>query len=390
MLRPWLFLLGYVSFSVRAVDVPYVVELLGRNGMVYGDISFDGEYASFDCTLFSAWAIERLLKERGIDFETDRGHGVPCILWRYRHRYGVLLGIFIFLFLLIGSNFIIWDVRVIGNTTLDEEDVKAELKACGFGVGEFIPSIDTPMLESTVLINSDSIAWISINIVGCVAEVEIQEAVPEPPENEFYCTDLVADMDGVIELFEDTRGNALVNIGDSVKKGDVLISGYYPEDEYVGERFTVAKGKVLARTKRDFFVSIPLKYEKKTYTGRKKCEKYFILFEKEVKFFTNSRNLYANCDTISTVEYFELPGGVLLPFGIRTVEYAEYENTSAVRSEESAIELALYTLRCQMSGVEDGTLVKKEISSELTEAAYNIRCTGEYIENIAVVTERKE
>ena len=45
-----------------------------------------------------------------------------------------------------------------------------------------------------------------------------------------------------------------------------------------------------------------MKYDKKVYTGRKKIKKSLIFFEKEVKFFGNSRNLYASCDKIDVVE----------------------------------------------------------------------------------------
>jgi similar to stage IV sporulation protein len=156
---------------------------------------------------------------------------------------------------------VLWDIRIIGNVEVDAEKIKEDVRSCGLREGDLLLSVNTPELENLVLIESDHVAWISINIVGNVAEVEIREETEEPLEENIDYADLVADRDGVVELFEETRGNALVNIGDSVRKGDVLISGYYPADETVGERYTVAKGKVLARTEREFSVSVPLEYE---------------------------------------------------------------------------------------------------------------------------------
>ena len=138
-------------------------------------------------------------------------------------------------------------------------------------------------------------------------------------------------------------------------------------------------------TERYFETSIPLIYDKKVYTGRKKTEKYMILFGKEVKIFGNSRNLYEKCDTINTVDHAELWRGVLLPFGVRTVEHLEYREICAERSETEAIELALYRLRYIMEdGVRDGTLIKKRISGSLTDEEYKVSCHASYIEDIAV------
>ena len=187
-------------------------------------------------------------------------------------------------------------------------------------------------------------------------------------------------------------GERILAVAGCVKKnvkGDILVSGYYPADETVGERYTVAKGKVYARTVREFEVSVPLTYERKSYTGEEKTKKYLILFKKEIKIFGNSRNLWGNCDTINTVEYFETFGGDTLPFGVRTVKYLAYVTETVRRSEESAVELALYMLRCKMAeDVPDGTLVKKEISGEFIDGEYRLICRAEYIENIAKTVER--
>ena len=96
------------------------------------------------------------------------------------------------------------------------------------------------------------------------------------------------------------------------------------------------------------------------------------------------------CDTINSVEYFETLFRDTLPFGIRTERYLEYVTETVTRSEESAIELALYMLRCKMAdGVSDGTLIKKEMIGEFAHGEYRLVCKAEYIENIAVTVERE-
>lgn len=390
MLHPFIFLFGYVRFSLPKDEAAEAVELMSALGRVYRKFTFAGDCALFDTTFCSYKKLLYLFEAHGLHAKVESRHGLPHLAWKYRKRYGILVGAILAMVMIVMSGMIVWNVRVVGNTSLDERQVKDALRKSGLDTGMWIWEIDTPVLENRILIENDEIAWISINIKGSVAEVEIREAVPEPPDEEFFSADLVATSDGVIEWFENTRGNSLVSVGDTVSAGDILVSGYYPADETSGERYTVAKGKVYARTVRNFEVSVPLTYERKMYTGEQKSKKYLVLFKKEVKIFGNSRNLWANCDTINTVEYFETPSGDTLPFGVRTVRYAEYVTETVQRSEESAIELALYMLRCKMAdGDIDGTLVKKEINGELVDGEYRLTCRAEYIENIAKVVERE-
>ncbi len=386
MLHPLRFLFGYVRICAPREHAEAVVELCRRTGRVYRKFSFSEEYITFECSALSERGFMRELAAAGIPASVVSRHGLPNLLYRYRHRYGIFAGAAIFLFIILFSGQLVWDVRVVGNSRLTEEEVEAVLEECGLSVGMPWRGLRTPVIETEVLLASDDIAWVSINLLGSIAEVQIIEDKPMLPEDKYFVADLVAERGGVIEWLEDTRGFEVAEIGQRVEAGDVLISGTYPEDEDMGARYTVAKGRVYARTERDFSVTVPLEYEQKEYTGREKCEKYFIFFKKEVKFFGNSGNLYAEYDTINTEEYIELAGGIFLPFGVRTVRYAEYENSAAARSEASAVELALYTLRCQMeSQVPEGMLLTKALSATLTDTEYILNCKAEYIENIATV-----
>ena len=390
MPHPLNFLFGYVRISLPKDRAAEAVQIMALAGRVYRNFVFSGDEALFDTPFFAYKKLLRLFDAHEIPSSVKSRHGLPHVAWKYRKRYGIFLGAALASVMVILSGMIVWNVRVVGNSSLDEKQVKEALKQSGLDVGMWIWEIDTPVLENRILIENDEIAWISINIKGSVAEVEIRESVPEPPDEDMVCADVVAVTDGIVEWIENARGNILVTAGDTVSAGDILISGYYPADENVGERYTVAKGKVYARTTRCFEVSVPLTYERKRYTGAQKSKNYLVFFKKEVKIFGNSRNLWKNCDTINTVEYFETLSYDTLPFGIRTQRYLEYVTETVTRSEESAIELALYMLRCKMAdGVSDGTLVKKEITGEFVDGEYRLVCKAEYIENIAVAVERE-
>ena len=364
------------------------MNLCREQGFLYRNFEFCEEYACFECPVGTAKKLQEACGVRGIAVVSRYERGVPSLLKRYRHRYGVFVGALLFCAIVIASQLVIWDVRVEGNERLSDAEIKEELRENGLSVGAWRASLDIDGIENRTLVYSDEISWLSVNVIGTVANVEVRECEEiEERAPEYAAANLVAAKSGVIEGFEDVRGNIAVEIGEAVGKGDLLVGGLYGSEEKPSH-YTCARGKVFARTEREFLVEIPLEYQKKTYTGEVKVEKYMIFFEKEVKFFGNSRNLPASCDTIDTVEYWETPLGAHLPVGIRTVRYYAYAEETARRSESAAMELAYYTLRCQMEETLAGAeLLRKQVSAEIGETAYVLKCYTECIENIAVTQE---
>ena len=389
MRRIMLFIFGYAELRADRALAPLIMNLCMEKGYVYRDTRFEGDSIYFNCSLSVARKLAAECEARGIEIELLRERGVPALLGRYRHRYGVFAGLALFAAIVFFSGTVIWGIKIDGNRELSDREVLSELRRCGLSVGSVKSKLDTNSVENRVMISSDKISWISVNIIGTVAEVEIRETEVEEEREEYLASNIVAARDGQIELFEDVRGNIVLNIGDFVRKGELIVSGLY-DSQTQGIRYTSARGRVLARTERDFLAEIPLKYEKKVYTGRVFTEKYLIFFEKEIKFYGNAGNSYENCDTIDTVEYVNFFSAGELPVGIRTVKRMEYAYESAERTPEEAEALGDYKLECQLSSLSrSAELLKKSRESELTETAYITKCHVECIENIAEQREIK-
>ena len=388
MLHPLLFLVGYRRMRISRSYAGEVLNLCQHQGYVYRDFQFEGDCGYFLCSYRMAKKLMEACRDRGIPLAVEQDFGIPALLFRYRRRWGIFAGLALFLGIVFWSGQVVWSIRVDGNVELEEWEVIEQIELCGMGVGDRIRSLDTGIIENRVLIESDTISWISINMVGTVAQVEIREFIDECEKDPPYvAANVVAERWGVIDHFEEVRGNVAVKIGDVVSERDLLIGGLY-DIEGGGIRYTCANGKVFARTERQFEEIIPLQYEKKEYTGRIKTEKYWIFFGKEGKFFGNRGNSNDSYDIINTIEYFELPGEVLLPVGIRTVRYVEYETVDAERTPAEAEELAYYRLRCEMENqIPEGELIRKRLTTSLDEDTYTLRCTANYIENIAQVKE---
>lgn len=397
MLHPFLFFVGYTRFSVCADSAAAFVELCGelsvscRSEGFKADKQNGDQRAVFICSAFSTRRIINAAKTRGIDFLSVERCGAPHLIassFFSAKRAGLTVGLVIAVFMIISSSGVIWDVRINGSERLEDAHILSLLAANGVCVGTPKSKLETSVIENKILMASDEIAWLSINIRGTVATVEIKEALPSPPKNDFEASNLVSNANGTVERFEDIKGNLAVSLGEPVSKGQLLVGGIYDSNAFSGIRYTRARGKIFARCEKDFHIEIPLDYNKKVYTGAKKTKKSLIFFKKEVNFFGNSRNSYTSCDKIITERYFDLFGLGKLPFGIRTETCFEYETERARLEPEVALEQALFTLSQRI--IEDSPeyeLLRKQTSTEITDTALILDCHVVCLQNVAVEQE---
>lgn len=340
---------------------------------------------------FRLSAFRKLKKEahaRGFEFEVKKMQGIPSILERYKHRYGILLGVTMACALVFLSQQFVWDIDVVGNEKITSSEVREILNRYDFSVGSYIPSVNTDKIENKLLIDSENISWISINIIGTVAEVQIRERASEEKETVSQRpANLVAEKSGIVQEVRIYKGNVIVKSGDFVEKGDLLVSGLF-DSERVGFRYTRSAGEVYAKTTTEYFIEIPYKYEEIEYTGSEYCDQYLNFFDLSIKISKNSGKKDTFYDKIDIVENYALPDGTSMPFSIHTVKYLEYEKISKDRDRESAEELAYFRLSEELSKMaEDSVIIRKTITPRVGEKSFSLYCVVVAIENIAVTSE---
>ena len=382
------FFFGRVCVSGEARCATALLNLL----MTYG-ISYEG--LSLREGRVWLWMSERafrrlaeLCDSEGICLTVEKRRGLPQLARRYGKRIGLLVGALMAIVILFWGSRVVWDVRVTGNVTLDDHAVLEMLSECGLTSGTYLPTLDTDLVESRMLLSHREVCWISINIRGTTANVEVLETVFGDVEESSYAN-LVSSRDGQIERVEVYEGNAIVKVGDVVREGDLLVSGIYDKG-LLGSRVTRARGEIYARTVRSFDVEIPLSGTEKVYTGREWTEKYVNFFGKRIKVFANTGNVGAECDIIYRDNGVSLPSGAILPIGWQGIVYREYREEPIVLENEEAMERAFSALAETLDTFVTDTgaeLLSKAVTYELDEDAYRIHCTVICIENIALVRE---
>ncbi len=383
------FFCGWTRFSADGGQATAILDLCMRYGMVYRHWRADPQTGQvrFDMTSYTAALFCRRCREEQICVSILRRGGIPHLMRQYRHRVGLFLGVALGAGILLASSQVLWDIRISGNETMTIRQVRAELAASGFHIGMPLSELDVNQMEMQIQLDSERISWLSINMSGTVAHVEIRERVATPERVPLQPANLVARCEGIIESAEVYAGNTVIQLGQAVQKGELLVSGIY-DSQAVGWRVTRAAGRILARTVHEFTVEIPLVYEKKEYIGEPICQKTLIFFEKEIKLFKNSSILGATCDKINNMDTFTAENGVGLPFSVRTERYLRYEYRQMTRDYERAEALAYYELERRIAEeCSDAVLLRKNIAVTLTDEAYILNCTIQCLEDIAEVRE---
>ena len=117
--------------------------------------------------------------------------------------------------------------------------------------------------------NLDKIEWLEINKEGMKYIVRVEKRIINKEEKENDYCHVYAQKDGLISSMSIIKGEAKVGLNDYVKKGDLLLSGDILLDNKIIDK-VCAKGNFYAEVWYEVNIKIPLNYNEKTKTGKKR------------------------------------------------------------------------------------------------------------------------
>ena len=378
------FLFGRVKLYVPSPTPASVIfDILRRSGAGYESLSLFGNGVCFVCGQRDAKRLQSIFLAKDIDFEIQEASGLFVLLSKTKHRLGLYLGCLLFLFTLVFSTQFVFDIQISGNEILTRQQVLAELAAQGFSYGSQHTKIDIEALCNRIVLHSESISWISVNMLGTIAHVEIKERQDKPtPEEENPLSCLVATRDGVIVGFDCTTGKIEVGIGETVKEGQLLVNGVI--DTALGTYYGNAAGAVRARTNRIITVEIPKNESVVVGYTRSKIKKEIIFLGKTIKVFAKGGNLPPSCDTMSTeIHQLSLSASHLLPLFVKTTYQTSEIRQQVNRTSEEALRLANEEYVRIKGQIPDLVVLSEKTTFTETETAYVMTKTISCIENIA-------
>ena len=380
------FIFGMRAYLVQKAWAIGAINLLARLDIPYDRLDKDEDgNLHFTVPAYKRKLLEGAFTAEGIVWERGALSGLPEIFRRYKKRWGIAVGFFIFVFLVAISGGRIWCVEVSGNSRVADEDIVALLDELGCGVGDTYKDIEFAKLHNAFLLRCKDIAWISVNMDGTHAHVEVRETLTDQTVEDDQKYNVVAREDGQIEQIAAYEGKPQVAIGDTVRKGELLLSGVISYGE-TGLRYENAAGEVYAKVIRDFVVEIPLETEKKVYTGHREAKKTLTFFQFQSNLFLGNKISFDSYDTTHSKKQIHLFDSVALPIWIETDLYEEYNMQPVTLSEEEAKTLAYQEYRTRLKEIlADAQLLEKNTTAALEEGGvYRIRCRLYCLADIAV------
>lgn len=386
------FLLGSARIRVTGRFPERIINLCAQNRVEFWAVDWHDEHAvSFTLRSRNLSDVRRLAEKMQGEVTLLRHTGLPVFASKFRKRYGFLTGLCLALITAAVLSQFVLTVEVTGNETVSTQTVLQYLRRHGVRPGAFAPGLDRRQIEQEILLECRELSWMTINLHGTKVQVQVRERDEAPKridESGFF--HIAARADGIVSRVEPELGDALVQEGDIVARGEILISGTVtmepPQYSDLPERYyhLRARGRVWARTWRELTAAIPAQASVKQLTGRDWSVWSVNFFGKRVEFFGNSSISKAECDRITKVRRFTLPGGDWLPVWLQRDVYREYE-TAALPVEQNAaqqlLEQALTQRLKHMLG-EDGRILNTRFQTRIADGLIYVSMSAECEEEI--------
>ena len=301
------------------------------------------------------------LKKTDVTITIIERKGLPFFIKKYRKRYGFMIGMVLFYSLIYGFTMFIWDINVSGESVYTKEQIIKDVRDNYVNILTPKEEINCDELEKILREKYDKVAWISCEIRGTQLNINITETIDknEIVKSEDPCN-IVAIKDGVITDIIVRNGKKTRNIGDEVKKGDIIITGavniYNDYDELLETNYVASDGDVYAIVNNEYYDEFDLYYYDKQYTGEE-SKSYGVIINDNSYFPFGFEPDYSLYDQVITEEKLKLGTSIYLPVSFNKIVSKEYETVPCVYSETEATEkgqkrLQIYIDELQKKGVE--------------------------------------
>ncbi|HOQ37146.1 MAG TPA: sporulation protein YqfD [Acetivibrio sp.] len=342
LFRLWNYIRGYVIIVVEGYFLEKFVNICTRRQILLFDISRQkNSKMTLKVSIKGFRMLRPIAKKTGCRVRILKKHGLPFLINRYRGRKTFLLGAALFVVLFYIMTSFVWTIEITGNEKIETQLIIEKLASMGVKPGVLKYRINSEKVADRIIMDVNGLSYVSVVVRGTKVKVEVAEGVDVPPMVPLSepC-DIVAGKDGVIKSIVVKAGQAAVKEGDTVKKGQILVSGNVPiKNMENNPRMVHAIGNILARTWYESTQPVELRVVEKIRTGRKKDNISLFLFSKKINLF-NKKVSYSNYERVETEKFLSIGENLVLPFGAVIETYYENQIIEADVSLEEAKENA--------------------------------------------------
>ena len=363
----WLF--GWVRVETEGGYPERLLNGMTASRKAVWHVRRQGETMRFSCPAGQYRSLWPMARRAGVRMRVRRKHGLPFWRHRYRHRFGLLVGLALCVVVLWWLSPRIWVIEVTGNHTIPTEIILAVAQEHGVVIGGRMDAVDGKGLQIGGTADLPQLAFIAVNPSHCVARIEVTEREEPPPNIDLsQPSDLVALRDGRILRMEIVSGQKLVKEGEAVSAGTRLVTGR--QETELGEKLYRSYGEVWAETRRQITISVPLTYYCEETTGEVICRPTVTFFCWQIPLYSDTP-LQRKTQQYQASHFLTI-GNTTLPLGVTNTYLMPTKTITATRTQAEAEALALaelvqkeatlfpldsYEETGRQSGIEDGSYV---------------------------------
>lgn len=335
---------GYIKLNIEGTYKDRFINICTKNNVnMWGMNSYEKNITTY--MLYNDYKNTRkYIDKTDVSIEIIEKIGLPFLCKAYKKRYGFMLGIALFFFLIYSFTSYIWDINVIGESIYTKEEIVKNVRDNYVDIGTPIEDINCEELEKILRVEYDKVAWISCELKGTQLNIEITETIEQDTikVSNNPCN-IIAAKDGVVTKIVTRNGKTIKTIGEEVKKGDVIITGviniYNDYDELIETNYVPSDGDVYAIVENEYYDEFDLEYYDKVYTGNE--TKGYSIFFMNKSYETKKTNVeYELYDTITSERKIKLGSSVYLPVVLYEITMKEYEAVPCSYTKEEAEEKA--------------------------------------------------
>jgi len=328
-----MFCAGYIDIKVEGFFIERFLNICRNKKIILQDLQREkSTYLKVKILKSDFKEIRHIAKITKCKVKIEKKSGIPFFINRYRKRKIFAIAVLVIaIFIFILTKFI-WNIEVNGNKKIPDEEIIKLASEHGISVGKLKSNIDTEKISNKIRLKRDDLSWIGISIKGTNVIITLEEAIkaPEIIDKNEIC-DIIATEDAIISKIVVQSGTSRVEVGEEVKKGDLLVEGVM-EGMYSGVREVHAEADILGKIyyekeKKEYFIQ-----NEKRATGNEEKKNEICINNFKINF--NKRLLnFKNYDTISSSKKVKIFSNFYLPIEIKTTTYKEYENNQKNYSE---------------------------------------------------------
>ena len=358
-----------------------------KNYIFLSDVKYDDFGAVCKISSKDFKRIRNCVRKSGVHLTIIKKSGVGLYIKRHRKRYGFFAGAVISFLLMIYLTSCIWVIDIKGNEYTNSEKILSSLKEHGMYTGCFRFGKNVKKLQNEVLLDVDTLSWLWVTLDGTRAVVEVREkgSFVEVKDKKI-AYNIVASCDGYITDIIAKSGRKVIMRGETVNKGDLLISGISSTNFY-GNRYIHSDGIVMAQTWRT--KSGEYHHTKTTFlrSGKKVKKMSVNFFGFDVKLYMDNDSGFELYEMETAQKPVKIFGNIYLPVTFTIDTFYEIIKKDVIISDAEAVSSAVDRLSYEIEqerGNNARTAKREYKYTKLENGNVFVTVTIESNENIAL------